>query len=124
MGSTYSSRSQTVRTPAWTNGFLRPLIPTHSTFTTKNSTIGRVSTVPVTVDTRLISHVYTVHVARSMRITVGRVYFYTRQIGRLYFLHTANWPRVFCTGRVYFLHASNWPRVFNTRGQLFLSNIY
>jgi hypothetical protein len=41
--------------------------------TTKNSTIGRVSTVPVTVDTRPISHVYTVHVARSMRITVGRV---------------------------------------------------
>jgi hypothetical protein len=67
------------------------------TITTKNSTIGRVSTVPVTVDTRPISHVYTVHVARSMRITVGRVYF---------------------------LHVSNWPRVFNTRGQLFLSNIY
>jgi hypothetical protein len=41
--------------------------------TTKNSTIGRVSTVPVTVDTRPISHVYTVHVARNMRITVGRV---------------------------------------------------
>jgi len=65
--------------------------------TTKNSTIGRVSTVPVTVDTRPISHVYTVHVARNMRITVGRVYF---------------------------LHAANWPRVFNTRGQLFLLNIY
>jgi hypothetical protein len=44
------------------------------TITTKNSTIGRVSTVPVTVDTRPISHVYTVHVARGMRITVGRVY--------------------------------------------------
>jgi hypothetical protein len=65
--------------------------------TTKKSTIGRVSTVPVTVDTRPISHVYTVHVARSMRITVGRMYF---------------------------LHASSWPRVFNTRGQLFLLNIY
>jgi len=42
-------------------------------YTTKNSTIGRVSTVPVTVDTRPISHVYTVHVARRGRITVGRV---------------------------------------------------
>jgi hypothetical protein len=42
--------------------------------TTKNSIIGRVSTIPVTVDTRPISHVYTVHVARRRRITVGRVY--------------------------------------------------
>jgi chitinase len=41
--------------------------------TTKNSTFGRVFTVPVTVDTRPISHVYTVHVARRGRITVGRV---------------------------------------------------
>jgi hypothetical protein len=58
--------------------------------TTKNSTIDRVSTVPVTVDTRPISHVYTVHVARRGRITVGRVYFYTPPIGRVYFLHAAN----------------------------------
>jgi hypothetical protein len=70
--------------------------PNYHHVTTKNSTIGRVSTVLVTVDTRPISHVYTVHVARNMRITVGRVYL---------------------------IHA-NWPRVFNTRGQLFLLNIY
>jgi hypothetical protein len=55
--------------------------------TTKNSTISRVSTVLVTVDTRPISHVYTVHVARRGRITVGRVYF----------LHAAIWPSVFFT---------------------------
>jgi len=42
--------------------------------------MGRVSTVPVTVDTRPISHVYTVHVARRGRITVGRVYFYPKKI--------------------------------------------
>jgi hypothetical protein len=39
----------------------------------KNLTLGRVSTVTITVDTRQISHVYTIHVARGMRITVGRV---------------------------------------------------
>jgi hypothetical protein len=48
-------------------------VKTYLAITTKNSTIGRVSTVLVTVDTRPISHVYTVHVARNMRITVGRL---------------------------------------------------